>query len=183
MSTIIKKSFLILSVLTLLFCFVGCDQNLEKNKYEEDVSIDVAAEPTSLTALEEEITKIAYTYDDGGILTEALAVFKGDTEIGEQKGEIFFTFCREDEENERGTIVIVTYSMFDKKVTHVSYEQGNGKFTATSKEPILKEAKLVTFDSLFDMLRADPNMGKKLAGANIKLSIEFTSTGFTPSLI
>lgn len=179
----IKKWLAVLCASVLLFALAGCEQDYKKETYEKELDIAVEAEPTSIHALVPEITDIAYEYDKGGILTEALAVFKGDDEIKSEKGTIYFTFCRDDEETERGTIVIITYDMFEKKVTKVSYEQGNGRFTDTSTEPILEAAELATFESIFDAIRADSSMSKKLDGVNIKLSIEFTSEGLTPSLI
>lgn len=179
-----KKFISLLCTVTLLFCLVGCAEDYEKEKYEKDVDIAVEAEPTSILALEDEMTQIAYEYDEGGILTEVLAVFKGETEIGAHKGTLYFTFCRDDEETGRGTIVILTYDMFDKKVTNVSYEQGNGKFTETSTEEIDQGSKAITFDDIFtQILPMDSSMYKKLNGENIKLSIEFTSEGLKPSLI
>lgn len=183
MKNIGVKVLCVMASILFLFSLVGCEKDLKKEKYSEEVDIPVATEPTSIQALEKEITDIAYTYDDGGVLTEAIAIFRGDTEIGSELGEIHFTFCRDDKESGRGTIVIVTYSMVDKKVIKVSYEQGDGRFTETSQEPIQKDAKGILFNSIFEMLRNDNNMSKKLAGENIKLTIEFTSEGFKPALI
>jgi hypothetical protein len=180
----LKKLFSLLCAAALLFCLTGCKEDYQKETYEKKLDISVEAEPTSILALEDELTKIAYEYDEGGILTEVLAVFKGDTEIGSHKGTLYFTFCRDDEETERGTIVILTYNMFDKKVTNVSYEQGNGKFTETSTKEIDQGSKAITFDDIFtQILPMDKSMYKKLNGENIKLSIEFTSEGLKPSLI
>ncbi len=179
-----KKLFSLFCTAILLFCLVGCSEDYQKETYEKELDIAVEAEPTSILALEDEITEIAYGYDEGGILTEVLAVFKGETEIGAHKGTLYFTFCRDDEETERGTIVILTYDMFDKKVTNVSYEQGNGKFTETSTQEIDPGSKAITFDDIFNqILPMDKSMYKKLNGENIKLSIEFTSEGLKPSLI
>lgn len=180
------KLILLCSALLLLIGFTGCNQSdLKKKSYKENVDIAISSDPSSIYALEEEITKIAYQYDESGILTEAIAVFEGDTEISSHKGTLYFTFCRDDEETGRGTTVILSYDMFDRKITKVSYEQANGIFSKTNTEPIHQGAKAILFEDIFtQVIPLDTKLYDKLQnGTNVKLTIEFTSEGIYPSLL
>lgn len=183
MKRILKSLFPLLLSMLCLFALTGCTDDFKKETYQKDLDIAIAAEPTSIAALEPEITEIAYEYDEGGVLTQAIAVYQGDTEIATEEGTLYFTFCRNDEEANRGTIVVIIYSMLEQKVTGMTYEQGNGQFTDANREAINEESKQVTFSDLFKIIREDSNMGKKLNGVRIKLTIEFTNEGIKPSLI
>lgn len=182
MKKILKKIMVVIVAALMVWSLAGCE-NSKKEKYEKEVEIPVSADPTSLSALEKEITEIAYEYDEGGVLTYAQAVFNGEKEVSTQKGIIYFTFCRNDEENQLGTTVTLTYNMTDKMVTKVAYEQGKGQFDEKNQQPILEDFMLFPFDKLFETIRSDSNLGGKLNGKNICLTIEFDSEAIIPSLI
>lgn len=178
----IQKTAAIFCTVLMVISFGGCKDS-EKEKYEKEVEISVTAEATSLGSLEEEIEKIAYEHDEGGVLTYAQAVFNGEKEIASQKGLIYFTYCRNDEENKLGTTVTLTYDMNEKMVTKVVYEQGKGQFDEKNQTPILEDFMNFPFDKLFETIRNDSNMGGKLKGKNVCLTIEFDSEAIIPSLI
>lgn len=177
------KLLCLLCTTALLFGLVGCSDKLKKESYKEEVSIAVKAEPISIEALEPEIKEIAAKYDAEGILTEAMAVYKGNDEVNSRKGTLYYTYCSHDEEAERATIVIITYDMATKTVTQVSYEEGNGLFVDAATDPVEATSIQATFDGLFQAVKENPSMGNKLGGVNIKLTMEFTSKGVDISLI
>lgn len=177
------KLLCLLCTAVLLVCLSGCSDKLKKESYKEEVSIVVETEPTSIAALEAEMSKIAATYDENGILTEAMAVYKGNDEVNSKKGTLYYTYCSHDKEAERATIVILTYDMSTKTVTQVSYEEGNGMFVDAASDTVEPTSIQATFDALFQAVKDNPSMGNKLNGTNIKLTMEFTSTGVEISLI
>lgn len=178
-----KRLVISLCAVFLLLTVSGCERDYERETYTKDLNIAVEAEPTSVYALEEEITQIAAEYDEGGILTEAIAVFKGEEDIKNQKGTISFTFCRDDKESKRGTTVILTYDMYEKKVTKVSYDEGLGSFDESFTKPLWEDGKKAPFSELFKQIRSDSGFDKKLDGENITLTIEFTSENIDIQLI
>jgi hypothetical protein len=170
-------------MLTLSICSCN-DQN--SNSYKKNVDIPVEGEATSIYALSEEMQKIAYEYDEGGVLTYATAIFEGDEELASRKGSLYYTFCRNDTENERGITVILEYDMKEQKVVKVSYENSRGSFTEEAQEPIPESIAAMRFDDIFDkVLVQDSKFYDKLQkGTNIKLTLDFNAEdGLKASLI
>lgn len=176
-----KKMLSLLLAGVLLLGITGCSG---KNSYKKKLDIDIAAEPTSIYALEEEMTQIAHEYDPEVTLIKAVAVFKGETEIKNQKGTIDFTFCRDDKEAEKIVTVVLTYNMFDQKVTNVNYKQKSSFFSSVTIQEIEAGSKAVTFQDIFtQLLPMDSSLYKKLDGKSVELTIEFSADGLKPSVI
>lgn len=178
-----KKLAIGLLTVIMLLAVSGCERDYERDTYTKDLDIPVEAEPISIASLEEEITEIAQEYDEGGILTEAIWVLDGEEDIKSQKGTISFTFCRDDAETKRGTTVVLTYDMYDQKVTKVSYDQGLGSFDESFTQPIWEDGKKILFSELMDQIRSDNSFDKKLDGVDVTLTIEFTSEKIDVQLI
>ena len=185
LSNCLKRLLILFSCLALVLACSSCGGEGAQS-YKENVDIAVETEPTSIYALAEEMQKIAYEYDEGGVLTEAIAIFNGDDELGSRKGNLYYTFCRNDEENKMGITVILQYDMAEQKVVKVSYESNRGSFTEEAQQPSPESISALRFDDIFDqVLTQDESFHDKLTkGANIKLTLEFTAKdGLKASLI
>ena len=177
-----KLKLLLLLCVTCLCLLTGCE-DYEKETYTEEPALVLETEPTSISALIPEVEALVHEHDPDGILTQAMAVYKGNDQVNAQKGTLYYTYCSEDTETERSTIIIVTYDIATKTVTELSYEEGNGLFVDASTQAIEPTAILATFDALFQAIKDNPDMSNKLDGVNIKLTIEFTSEGVKISII
>lgn len=179
----LKTLCALLLVAVMLTCFVSCDE-FEKESYEETLDIVLETPPTSISALIPDIEEIVLALDPDGQLTQAMAVYSGDDEFNSRKGTLYYTYCSQDEENQRATIIIVTYDIATSTVTNLSYEEGNGLFVDADSEAVEETCIQITFDELFTALLADSSMSTKIAtGTNIKLTIEFNSTGVELSIL
>lgn len=178
-----QKLAAILGMVLLLFCFAGCERDYERTAYEKELDVTLQSEPNSIADLEEEMNALAKDYDENGILTEAMAVFKGDEDIANQKGTLSFTYCSYNEETKRSTTVIFTYSMYDKKVTKVSYDQGLAQLSEELTKPLWEEGKKIPFSFIFEKIREEDDFKNKIGGENITLTVEFTSENVETSLI
>lgn len=178
-----KKHFnlflFIILCFTFLFMFSSCSS---KETKKEEINIQIQNEATSLSAIEEEISKIAFEYSPNSILTNATVVYTGDDEVNSQKGVIYYTYCINQDET-YGITTTVKYDMATKTAIEVSYEKGKGQFSEESLKPITDETKMILFSSIFDVIKADNSMGNKLKGKNIQLTIDFDHNGFIPSII
>ncbi|MBS7174610.1 hypothetical protein [Massiliimalia timonensis] len=178
-----RKLLAFLGCFVLVFCFAGCERDYERTTYQKDLDLAVEAEPNSIADLEEEMTKIAHEYDENGLLTEAMAVFSGDEDIANEKGTLSFTYCSYNEETKRSTTVILTYDMYDKKVTKVNYDQGLAKLSEELTKPIWEDGKKIPFSFIFEKVREEDDFKNKIGGENITLTVEFTSANVETSLI
>lgn len=166
--------------ITLLFTFASCSS---KETKKEKTNIEISRDATSLSAIEDEITKIAYEYCSDSVLTHAAVVYNGEDEVNSQKGTIYYVFCKNDDDKKHGITTTIKYDMASKTVTEVSYEKGKGQFKDDALKPITDETKKILFSSIFDVIKADNSMGNKLKGKGIQLTIEFDYNGFIPSII
>ena len=175
------KVLALVLVLTLVFALTGCD-DLQKESYKDDMSVVLSADPVSISAMEPEVWEIVKGYDPDGILTQAMAVYSGNDEVNAKKGTLYYTYCSSDEESGRATIVIATYDMATRTLTEVSYEEGNGIFVDAASEPVEPYSIQATFESIFEAGKNENSMANKINGHNIKLKMDFSSTGVEISI-
>lgn len=179
MKKIIKTITLVSLCFVLMVSFASCSK---KETKKEKIDIEISKEATSLSSIEEEITEIAYEYSKDSILTNASMFFNGEKEINSQKGIIYYTFCKNLDEK-YGVTTTVKYDMATKKAVEVKYEKGKGQFKGDALKPITEETKNILISSIFEVIKADSNLGNKLNGKSIQLTIDFDHNGIVPSLI
>lgn len=173
----------VLCSIFLLIGFVGCERDYERTTYTKDLDVAIKAQPDSIGALEEEMNALAKEYDEAGILTQAMAVFKGDKDIANQKGTLSYTYCSYNEETKRSTTLIFTYNMYDQKVTKISYDQGLARLSEDLTKPIWEDGKKIPFSFIFEKVREEDDFKNKIGGAKITLTVEFTSKNVETSII
>lgn len=154
-----------------------------KKTTKEKTNIYINTQATSLSSIEEEVTKIAHQYEPDSILTNATIVYNGNNEVNSQKGVIYYVFCKNDIDKKHGITTTVKYDMTTNNVIEVSKEIGKGQFKDNALKPISEQTKKILFSSIFDVIKADNNLGNKLKGKNIQLKIDFDYNGFIPSII
>lgn len=159
----------------LLFSATGCSLLPETQKREEPIPL--TAQPTSISALEPEVTALVQELDADAVLTEATVVYQGNEAVKAREGSITFTYFSTLPEEKRVTTTTVLYDMKEEAVFQITSTESSQYFCTTPTQPVgLTEDSpvAVTFDSLFDAIYQDQSFANKLGGTNIKLTFDYT---------
>ncbi len=178
----LRRIFAVILIIVISFSLSACN-NLERERYEEDIDVSISTSPTSVDALLGDISAIAADYADDLVPMHINIVFDGEEEIASRLGTIDFTFGHYNEEENISTIVIITYDMLNMTATNVSYEQGNAAFETDLSNPVNEQIMQSSFADIFTVIENDDNYSGKLHGFNVKLTIQMTSENMTIEII